>query len=50
VGFQVPQLIDVMDKKKKVTKMPNPTFVKFAGEVALFFLKERNRARRVLYN
>jgi hypothetical protein len=35
-----------MDKKKKVTKMPNPTFVKFAGEMEAIFSRERNRARR----
>jgi hypothetical protein len=30
--------------------MPNPTFVKFAGEMEALFSQERNRARRVLYN
>jgi hypothetical protein len=40
-GFSIPQLIDVMDKKKKVTKMPNPTFVKFAGEMEALFSQEK---------
>jgi hypothetical protein len=26
--------------------MPNPTFVKFAGEMEVIFSRERNRARR----
>jgi hypothetical protein len=30
-----------MDKKKKVTKMPNPTFVKFAGEMEALFFKRK---------
>jgi hypothetical protein len=30
-----------MDKKEKVTKMPNPTFVKFAGEMERYFLKRK---------
>jgi hypothetical protein len=42
------QLIDVMDKKKKVTKMPNPTFA--AGEMEALFSQEKEIARRVLYN
>jgi hypothetical protein len=39
-GFSIPQLIDVMEKKK-VTKMPNPTFVKFAGEMEALFSQEK---------
>jgi hypothetical protein len=35
IGFSIP-LIDGMDEKK-VTKMPNPTFVKFGERKALLF-------------
>jgi hypothetical protein len=40
-GFSIPQLIDVMDKRKKVTKMPNPTFVKFGRKWKRYFLKRK---------
>jgi hypothetical protein len=30
--------------------MPNPTFVKFAGEMEALFSQEKEMTRRVLYN
>jgi hypothetical protein len=40
-----------MDKKKKVTKIPNPTFVKFTGEMeAIFSREKRNETRREFFS
>jgi hypothetical protein len=41
-GFTIPQFIDVEDKKKKVAKMANPAFTKFAGEMEALYSQEKD--------
>jgi hypothetical protein len=40
-GFHHPNPIDVMDKKKKVTKMPNPTLLNLQEKWKRYFLKRK---------